>query len=226
MRNSIRLYLSAIVQISLLCSCVITPPAVSGHAGSVPNRIANPGQAGGDNNRGHKATRHREFDESFHIKPIASIEKDGLLIRYSLLVIPDQKGYLLRLSLVFRNLQHRTMIIRPKVLLLDASKKQISAYSKEGFIRIASTSAGKAPDIVSKTILGTDRDEYVSDKSRIDFADTFWLKPRYKIPPRGIAIGVLVYHGTDLKLPLRLTVHTYKRKFTFTAKAPLPVAGK
>lgn len=224
MRNSIRLYLLAIVQISLLCSCAITPPAASGHAGSAPNKIAKPGQTGGD--KSHKASGHREFDESFHINPIGSNEIDGLLVRYSLLVIPDQKGYLLRLSLVFRNLQHRTMIIRPKVLLLDASKKQISAYSKDAFIRIASSSAGEAPDIVSKIILGTDRDEYISAKSRIDFADTFWLKPRYRIPPRGIAIGVLVYHGTDLKLPLRLTVHTYKRKFTFTAKAPLPVAGK
>ncbi|HUW76601.1 MAG TPA: hypothetical protein VMV70_07945 [Gallionella sp.] len=224
MRNSIRLYVLAIVQISLLCSCAITPPAASGHSGSVPKRIEKPGQTGGDT--GHKATRHRKFDESFHINPIGSNEIDGLLVKYSLLVIPDQKGYLLRLSLVFRNLQHRTMIIRPKVLLLDASKKQISAYSKDAFIRIASTTAGKAPDIVSKTILGTDRDEYISAKSRIDFADTFWLKHRYRIPPRGIAIGVLVYHGTDLKLPLRLTVHTYRRKFTFTAKAPLPVAGK
>lgn len=224
MRNSIRLYLSAIVQISLLCSCVIAPPAASNHAGNVPKGNANPVPAGGDTR--HKATRPREFDESFHIDPIGSNEIDGLLVRYSLLVIPDQKGYLLRLSLVFRNLQHRTMIIRPKVLLLDASGKQISAYSKDGFIRIASASAGKAPDIVSKTILGTDRDEYVSAKSRTDFADTFWLKPRYKIPARGIAIGVLVYHGTDLKPPLKLTVHTYKRKFLFTAKAPLPVAGK
>jgi len=224
MRNSIRLYVLAIVQISLLCSCVIMPPAASDHAGSAPNNIAKPGQAGGD--KSHKASGHREFDNSLDIKPIASIEKDGLLIRYSLLVIPDQKGYLLRLSLVFRNLQKRTMIFRPSVLLLDASKKHISAYSKDGFIRIASPSAGKAPDIVSKTILGTDTGEYISEKSRIEWAETFWLKPRYRIPPRGIAIGVLVYHGTDLKLPLRLTVHTYKRKFMFTAKAPLPVAGK
>lgn len=224
MRNSIRLYLLAIVQISLLCSCVITPPAATDHVGDVPNKIANSAQTDGDT--GHKATGHREFDNSLEIKPIAGIEKNGLLLKYSLLVIPHHEGFLLRLSLVFRNLQNRTMIFRPRVLLLDASKKQISAYSKDGFIRISPPAAGETSDVVSTTILGTDNREYISAKSRIEWTDTFWLKRRYKIPPRGIAIGVLVYHGTHLKLPVKLTVYTYKRKFIFASEAKPPLAGK
>lgn len=224
MRNSIRLCLVAIAQITLLCSCAITPPAASDSAVSIPIKIATP--VPGSDDSSHHAIGHREPDHSFSIQPIASLEKNGLLIRYSLLVIPDQQGYLLRLSLVFRNLQKQAMIFRPSVLFLDASQKQISLYSKDDFIRISSPAAGKTSDIVSTTILGADNKEYISAKSRTEWADEFWLKRLYRIPPRGIAIGVLVYHGTDLKLPLKLTVHAYKRKFTFTAKAPLPVAGK
>jgi hypothetical protein len=209
MRNSIRLYLVAIVQISLLCSCVITPPSPSDRSGSTQKEIVSPGRVSGDTS--HKATANQEFDESFGIKPIESIERDGLLISYSLLAVPGKKGFLLRLSLVFRNLQDRTMIVRPKVLLLDASKRKISAYTKDGFI---------------KTILGSDGKENMSANSRIEWADTYWLKTRYKIPAKGIAIGELVYHGTHLKLPVQLKVHTYKREFIFATHTLLPDVGK
>lgn len=228
MRNSIRLYLIAIVQISLLCSCAITPPFLSqspssaDRSGSITKKIAKPGQASG--NTGHKATADQESGESFEIKPIESIEKDGLLISYSLLAIPDKKGFLLRLSLVFRNLQDRTMIVRPKVLLVDASKQKVSAYTKNGFIKISSRLEGKISDVVNKTIFGSD--SKMSANSRIEWADTYWLKTRYKIPAKGIAIGELVYHVTNLKLPVQLTVHTYKREFIFTTPAILPGIGK
>lgn len=228
MRNSIRLYLIAIVQISLLCSCVIAPPSPSSspsdRSGSIPKKIVKPGQVSGDTS--HKVTADQEFDESFGIKPVESIEKDGLLISYSLLAIPDKKGFLLRLSLVFRNLQDRTMIVRPKVLLLDASKMKVSAYSKDGFIKISSRMDGKTSDVVNKTILGIDSKEKMSANSRIEWADTYWLKTRYKIPAKGIAIGELVYHGTHLKLPVQLTVLANKQEFIFTTHATLPDAGK
>lgn len=228
MRNSIRLYLIAIVQIALLCSCVIAPPSPSpspsDRSGSIPKKIVKPGQVSGDTS--HKATSDQEFAQSFAIKPVESIEKDGLLISYSLLAIPEKKGFLLRLSLVFRNLQDRTMIVRPKVLLLDASNKKVSAYTKDGFIKISSRLQGETSDVVNKTILGIDSKEKISVNSRIEWADTYWLKTRYKIPAKGIAIGELVYHGTQLKLPVQLTVHTNKREFIFTINAPLPEAGK
>jgi len=226
MRNSIRLYLIAIVQISLLCSCVITPPSPSptDRSGSIPKKIAEPGQVSGDTS--HKVTADQEFDESFGINPIESIEKDGLLISYGLLAIPSKKGFQLRLSLVFRNLQDRAMIVRPKVLLLDASNKKVSAYTKVGFIKISSRLEGKTSDVVNKTLPGSGSKAKLSANSRIKWADAYWLKTRYKIPAKGIAIGELVYYGTHLKLPVQLTVHTYKREFIFTAHAPLPVVGK
>jgi|GEM_PF-1471146 len=231
MRNSIRLYLIAIVQISLLCSCVIAPPSPSpspspssSDRSGIPKKIVKPGQVSGDTS--HKVTADQEFDESFGIKPIENIEKDGLLISYSLLAIPDKKGFLLRLSLVFRNLQDRTMIVRPKVLLLDASKKKVSAYTKDGFIKISSRLEGKTSDVLNKTILGSDSKEKMSANSRIEWADTYWLKTRYKIPAKGIAIGELVYHGTHLKLPVQLTVLANKQEFIFTTHATLPDVGK
>jgi hypothetical protein len=224
MLNSIRLYLVAIVQISLLCSCVITPPSPSDRSGSIPNNIVKPGQESGDTT--HKVTSDQGFAQSFAIKPVESIEKDGLLISYSLLAIPNKNGFLLRLSLVFRNLQDRTMIVRPKVLLLDASNKKVSAYTKDGFIKISSRLKGKTSDLVNKTVLGIDSKEKMSVNSRIEWADTYWLKTRYKIPSKGIAIGELVYHGTQLKLPVQLTVHTNKQEFIFAIHAPLPEAGK
>lgn len=225
MRHSVRCYPIAIILVSLLGSCaVISPPPPAEHSVRIPQKSVKAVPASG--NSGNRITSEQVFDDSFEIKPLGSIEKEGLLIRYSLLVIPDKQGFLLRLSLVFRNLQNRTMIIRPKVLLQDASKKKFSAYSRDAFIRISSPVAGKTPDIVSKTILGRAGNEYVSEKSRVEWGDAFWLKDRYRIPSHGIAIGVLVYHGTNLELPVKLTVHTYKRKFMFTTKAPLPVVGK
>ncbi len=225
MRHSVLSYPIAIVLVSLLASCaVISPPAPAEHSVRIPPKSLKSAPASG--NAANKLTTEQVFDDSFEIRPIEGIEKDGLLIRYGLLVVPDKQGFLLRLSLVFRNLQNRPMIIRPKVLLLDASKKKFSAYGRDAFIRIASPVAGKTPDIVSRTILGRAGNEHVSEQSRIEWGDAFWLKDRYRIPPHGIAIGVLVFHGTNLDLPVNLTVHTYKRKFMFTTKAPLPVVGK
>ncbi len=225
MRNSVPGCPIAMVMVSLLSSCaVISPPAPAEHSVRIPPKSVKSAPASG--NAGNKLTTEQVFDDSFEIKPIGGIEKDGLLIRYGLLVVPDKQGFLLRLSLVFRNLQNRPMIIRPKVLLQDASKKKFSAYGRDAFIRISSPVAGKSPDIVSRTILGRAGNEYVSEKSRVEWGDAYWLKDRYRIPAHGIAIGVMVFHGTSLELPVKLTVHTYKRKFMFTTKAPLPVVGK
>lgn len=149
-----------------------------------------------------------------------------MLVSYSLLDIPDKNGFLLRLSLVFRNLQSRTMIVRPKVLMLDASKQKVSAYTKNGFIKTSSRLEGKTLDVVNRTIFGSDSKEKMPAHARVEWAETFWLKTRYQIPPQGIAIGELVYHGTYLKLPVQLTVRTNKKVFIFTTPALLPGIGK
>jgi hypothetical protein len=223
MRYSIRWLLFAIVQALLLGSCALLQ-APTDASSRIPENIVKSEAKISQSGKAENATQ--EYDDSFEIKPAGSIQKAGLLVSYSLLVVPDRKSYLLRLSLVLRNLEHRTMIVRPKILLLDASKKNISAYNKNGFIRNTTKEAKKVPDIFSKTILGRDRNEYISAQSRINWAEAYWLKSRYRIPPHGIAIGVLIFHGAVLDQPLKLTVHSGKKSFIFYTKTPLPVVGK
>lgn len=213
----------AIAQALLLCSCSIftAPPDNSGRHSQNTVKSSRPAS-----HPGKTVTTEQVFDLSYEIEPIGSLEKEGLRISYSMLLVPDRKEYLLRLSLVFRNMQNRTLVVRPIVSLTDASRKKISAYTRNGFVGLASHSAGKAQDVVSKTILGRDGNEFIPEKSRIEWADTFWLKSRYRIPAHGIAIGVLVFHGTRLKEPVRLAVHSYKREFSFTPHMQIPVVGK
>jgi hypothetical protein len=222
MRYSAKRLPFAIAQVLLLCSCsIITlPPEGSRHS----QNTVKSARPGGDH--GKAVTTEQVLDGSYEIKPIGSLEKEGLLISYSMLVVPDRQGYLLRLSLVFRNKQNRTMTVRPKVSLTDASRKQISVYTRKGFDGLAIHPAGKAQDIVSKTILGRSSNEYSPEKSRTEWMNAFWLKSRYRIPAHGIAIGVLVFHGAHLlNEPVSLTVHSYKRKFSF-ATHDIPVVGK
>jgi hypothetical protein len=223
MRYPIRWFFIAIVQALLLSSCALLQ-APTDASSRIPENIVK--SEAKSSHSGKAVNAPQEYDDSFEIKPAGNIQKAGLLVSYSLLVIPGRNSYLLRLSLVFRNLENRTMIVRPKILLLDASKKIISAYNKDGFIRISTKEVKRVPDIFSKTILGRDRNEYISAQSRIDWAEAYWLKSRYRIPPHGIAIGVLIYHGANLNEPLKLAVHSGKRSFIFSTKVPLPVVGK
>ena len=221
MRNSIRLYLIAIAQILLLCSCGITSP--SGRSDSLsPN--GEPEQVRSDTT--NKPGADREFNEHHEITPTQSIEKEGLLISYSLLAIPEKTGYLVRLSLVFRNLQDRSRIVRPKISLLDASGKKISAYTKAGFIKFSSRLPGKTADKVTKSLIKNDSNGKSFAKSRIEWANTYWLKQTYKMPAQGIAIGELVYHCTQLNLPMKLTVNSNKQEFVFTTLDSLPIVDK
>jgi hypothetical protein len=163
MRNIIRLHLIAIVQILLLCSCAITSP--SDRFSSLPQN-ANPEQVTSDSS--NKPAADEEFNVNQEITPVQNIEKSGLLISYSMLSIPDKDGFLLRLSLVFRNLLGRSMIVRPRVLLLDASGKKIRAYTKKEFIRISSRLAEETSDIVNKSIIKNDSNGKDAAKSRIE----------------------------------------------------------
>jgi len=220
MRNFIRLYLIAIAQILLLCSCAIMSP--SDRSSGLPQN-GNPGQVSSDSS--NKPAADKEFNDRHEITPAQSIEKDGLLVSYSLLAIPNKEGILIRLSLVFRNLQDRSMIVRPKVLLLDASGKKISAYTRTGFIKFSSRLAGKVSADVTRSLIKNDSNGKNFAGSRAKWANTYWLKHSYKIPSQGIAIGELVYHCTNLIFPMKLTVNSNKQEFVFTPDS-LPIADK
>lgn len=222
MRNSIRLYLIAIAQILLLCSCGITSP--SGRSGSLSSSNGDPEQVRSDST--NKPGADKEFNEHHEITPTQSIEKEGLLISYSLLAIPDKESFLIRISLVFRNQQDRSRIVRPKISLLDASGKKISAYTKAGFIRFSSRLPGKVADKVTKSLVKNDSNGKSFAKSRIEWANTYWLKQTYKLPPQGIAIGELVFHCTQLNLPMKLTVNSNKQEFVFTTQDSFPIVDE
>ena len=225
MRNFIRLYLIAIAQILLLCSCnMTTPPDRSGSL----SKNKNPGLAISDSrkkpatNPAINTATNTVIIEHHEITSTQSMEKDGLLVSYNLQAIPSKDGFLIRLSLVFRNLQDRSRVVKPKVSLMDASGKMISAYTKKGFIKSSSRLAGKASENVSKSNIKNDRDEKRFAKSRAELANTNWLKPSYKMPSKGIAIGELIYHSTHLNLPMKLTVNSNKQEFVFTTRDKLP----
>lgn len=221
MRNSIRLYLIAIAQILLLCSCGITSP--SGRSGSL-SQNGNPEQVRSDST--NKLGADKEFNEHHEITPTQSIEKEGLLISYSLLAIPDKESFLIRISLVFRNLQDRSRIVRPKISLLDASGKKISAYTKAGFIKLSSRLPGKVAEKVTKSLVKNDSHGKSFARSRIEWANTYWLKQTYKLPPQGIAIGELVFHCSQLNLPMKLTVNSNKQEFVFTTQDSFPIVDE
>lgn len=200
MRNSLRLLLIVTAQTLLLCSCALM--GTSDQSGNKPAK-------------GELAGSHYESTA------VQSQEKNGLLISYSLQVIPDNECKLLRLTLVIRNQQKRAMTVIPRVVLTDASGKAIKAYSKPEFIQLLSRQGKIASKIAGNPELQGGREERRVAELRSQLGNISWLNPRYQIPANGIAIGDLVYRCTDFKAPLTLTVNSNKLKFVF-----LPGAGQ
>jgi hypothetical protein len=200
MRNSLRLLLIVTAQTLLLCSCARMSPF---------------DQSGNKPAEGELAGSHYESTA------VQSLEKSGLLISYSLQVIPDNECKLLRLTLVIRNQQKRAMTVSPRVVLADASGKTIKAYSKPEFIQLLSRQGKVASKIAGNPELQGGREEKRVAELRSQLGNINWLNPRYKIPANGIVIGDLVYRCTDFKAPLTLTVNSNKLEFVFQ-----PGAGK
>lgn len=133
------------------------------------------------------------------ITPASSIEKNGLSVSYSLKTIPGKHEQLLRLTLIFKNQANRNRHIWPHIILKDAKGKRVYSYSLKTLRRITRRSG--------------------SDKQDADqWADMFWIKSNYRIPPHGIAIGELVYHSKQLHFPMKLTIRIYKDYYRFTAE--------
>ncbi len=222
MRNFTLFYPIAIAQILLLCSCSLLPPSFN-PSGDAPQKGSSE-QAHRDS--GSKPAADPEFNDHHEIIPAQSIEKGGLLVSYSMRAAHDKQGYLIRLSLIFRNLQDKKTIVRPKISLLDASGKKILVYSKTRFIRISSRLAGKDSESAANSLFRNDGKRKISEKWLVKWADLYWLKRSYRIPSQGIAIGELVYHSPQLNLPIRLAVNSNQQEFVFTTRGTLAAAGK
>ncbi|MBI1173803.1 MAG: hypothetical protein GC139_00885 [Sideroxydans sp.] len=215
MHNLLRLPL-IITSMLLLCSCAMT--SSPGLSGSATDNAAH-----ADEGAGKKPAIDTVFNDKQEITPAQSIEKDGLLVSYSMQTVPAKSGNLLRLSLVFRNMQNRGRSVWTNILLVDANGQRVKHYSKNGFIRASSHMTGKSG---KNSITGIQDHGKHANAKRIEWANTYWLKSNYKIPPNGIAVGELVYYYAQLNLPMTLTVRLNKQEFVFTTRHSLPTASQ
>lgn len=142
--------------------------------------------------------------------PNGSIEKSRLQVSYSMKVIPDEKGHLVQISMIFRNLKDQNTNLKPKITLVDAKGSPVKAYSKKGFLKLTAqmTASGGTQNNVNRG----------SAEERIKWAHSYWLKDKFTLPPHGIEIGELIYHCTTLNYPMKLTVNSAGQNYIFTIK--------
>ncbi len=182
----------------LLCACVTNPPVpVSAVSVSPPA----PAES--------KAPESSAFKSQRVITPVEIIEKDQLRVSYSLKVIPDETGYLVQISMVFRNKKDKSISLSPKITLSDSKDTALKAYSKKSFLKLVSRkpAAAKSGGAVVNRIAA---------EEKIKWANAYWLKEHFTIPANGIEIGELVYHCASINLPLKLTVNSAGQSFVFT----------
>lgn len=155
-------------------------------------------------------------------------------------------GY--RLTLVFQNLSASPIVIKPGILLQDASGFLIQSYTYEAFINEAAILAGTNVPIRSNTSgvykpptsggaagsfaqgladgwargsaqaaanqAQSDRDE---GKLMLRWANSYWLKSSYELPPGASISGALYFPANRLgKLPLHLIIETGIERFDFS----------
>lgn len=155
-----------------------------------------------------------------------ALEKNGLNVSYSMVALPYEKGYMVRLSLVIRNMKEKYAGVTPRVMLTGAKGNKFYPYSKESFLKVASRWARTSRDNNMGLLLQISDSGKSTSRERKDWVQTYWIKHSYKIPPDGIEMGALIYHCDRLDYPLKLTLELAGQEFVFIAKDSLPVIGK
>ncbi len=196
----------------ILCACVTKPPAIA------PVQAAKKSATEQAlNSPPTKETENSAFKNQQVMSPAEGIERDKLLVSYSMKVIPAETGNLVKISIIFRNMKDKRTYIRPKISLTDSKGALIRAYTKKGFLKL--TSQDKA--------IGSANDKQRAASEKIAWANAYWLKDKFHIPPGGIEIGELIYHCTSLTFPMKLTVNSALQNFVFTISEPAQnVAGQ
>ena len=207
--HSIRFTIIAITLLPLLTSCatvdkitrsIAHPQASGSHATGDTGT-----DTGNKNDNEALSAEARIIPPSQEITPVSSIQKSNLSISYSLKPIQGKYEKLLRLTVIIKNLSGRSRHIWPHVYLADSRGKAVDAYSLRTFQRILSRAA------THHTKGGLKPGEW---------ADMYWLKSSYRLPPHGIVIGERVYHGKKFHFPVKLTVRIYKTYFKFPSIHP------
>lgn len=159
------------------------------------------------------------------IIPSFTVEKNKFLVSYNVKAVQRQVGYLIKLSLIFRNMQNQSVKVRPKVKLLNSVGKPIIVYSKNSFIKYSNHLTGKASINLTNMLLNTHASRHSLEKERMNWAKSYWLKRRFAMPSKGIELGELVYHSPSIKLPMTLIVKSAGQEFKFTINTPIAVEG-
>jgi hypothetical protein len=160
------------------------------------------------------STSDHTLNEHRVIVPSEEIVKDGLQLSYSIKSLANEADNLLQLSLVFRNMNSKVMVLAPKVALSDAKGVAIPLYNKKAFDKVAASMLAKS----KKKGVSTDKNAVAAMQEQLDWDKAFWMSSRFKIPAGGIQIGGLVFHSPNLEYPLKLSVDVRGDVFQFTIK--------
>jgi len=210
----------AAINASVLLLCACAHPMLPGSTA-----VNSPGNSQSD--AGSSPVPDGVFKDKQVIAPHQSIEQDNLQVSYNMKAVRSEGGYLVQLSLVFRNLKDKSVSIRPRVTLLNDKGHQVEAYTKTGFLKFSARVRGSATANVTNPLIKTPAAANQSPaQERTDWANSYWLKERFGISAQGIEIGGLAYHCSDLNLPMKLIVKSGKQEFVFIIKDPLPVLGE
>lgn len=202
--------------ILLLASCTLLSP------------VSQPDSTSPKSNRSPVKGTPQEIKPSlrFKLDPSQSIEINGLKINYNMIAVPNEDGYFIRLSLVLTNQNDQSLSISPKVTLLDAREGKVDAFTKDGFLLATShMTENKHRDVIN-SLIETNINRQNSAQERMEWANTYWLKNEYRIPPHGIALGGIVYHSAMLILPMKLTVSAAGQEFVFATNDSLQVINR
>lgn len=160
------------------------------------------------------STSDHALKESRVIVPSEEVVKDGLQLSYSIKSLTNDTDNLLQLSLVFRNMNNKVIVLAPKVTLSDAKGVAIPLYSKKSFDKVAASMLAKSKQKGGNV----DKNAVATMQEQLDWDKAFWMASHFKIPAGGIQIGGLVFHSSNLENPLKLTVDVRGEVFQFTIK--------
>ena len=202
----------------MLCACASKPPAPEASGADQTHIGQKAGQAVGS-----ERVEENVFKPQQVINPNPGIEKDKLLISYNIKAVRSETGYLLQLSLIFKNQKDKKVYVRPGITLLDDKGHRVVAYSKAAFLKSASGAKDASHSTSSQA--GVQGGNSGAEQERKNWANSYWLKDRFSLSAQGIEIGELVYHCADIKVPMTLIVNAAHQKYVFKITSPLPVVG-
>ena len=106
--------------------------------------------------------------------------------------------------MAFKSNKDQSMNIKPQITLRDSKGLKIAAYNKQSFLALEKHSAAS---------------------EKIEWANYFWLKDKFQLPPHGIEVGELIYHSANLNFPMKLTVNSAGQDYIFNINETRQVVG-